>query len=406
MWGMSHPKRRKIEERDLTGFKYFKKITRLLERLHDAGCGRDRAGNRRLHMDQYLALVLLQMFNPICESLRALQQASELKKVQRLLGVPRASLGSLSEAAGVFDAALLERLLGDFVAELKPMAHDPRLDDLRQVLTLVDGTWLTALPRMARWALWQESSRDRRGAKAHVQFEVLKGVPVAATITDAHTCEAGVLKAHLGPGRLYVVDRGYAEYALFQAILDAGSSVVGRLHDNAVLEGVEERSLTAEATKAGVLRDTVGRLGCKTTKDDLRVPVRVVEVACTPHRKRSGKTARGGPEQGQRLRLVTDRMDLPADLVGLVYQARWQIETFFRTFKHVLGCRHLLSHSQNGIALQTYAAILACLLIALWTGRKPTRRTYEMLCYYFTGWADLDEVEAHIAALKDQTAQA
>ncbi|HUU93944.1 MAG TPA: transposase [Phycisphaerae bacterium] len=46
----------------------------------------------------------------------------------------------------------------------------------------------------------------------------------------------------------------------------------------------------------------------------------------------------------------TWRMDLPADLVGLLYQARWQIETFVRTFKHVLGCRHLLHHSQNGIA--------------------------------------------------------
>jgi len=406
MWGMSHPKRRKIEERDLAGFKYFKKISRLLERLHQAGCGRDRAGNRRLHMDQYMGLLLLFMFNPICESLRGLQQASALKKVQRVLGVGRASLGSLSEAASVFDASLLEGLISELVQDLQPLPHDARLDQIGQVLTLVDGTWLTALPRLARWALWQESSRDRRGAKAHVQFEVLKGVPVAATITDAHTSEAGVLKAHLGPGRLYVVDRGYAEYALFQAILDAGSSFVGRLHDNAVLEVVEERPLTSEATKAGVLRDTVGRLGCKFTRDDLRVPVRVVEVACTPHRKRSGKTARGGPEQGDHLRLVTDRMDLPADLVGLLYQARWQIETFFRTFKHVLGCRHLLSHSQNGIALQTYAAILACLLIALWTGRKPTRRTYEMLCYYFTGWADLDEVEAHIAALKDQPAQA
>ena len=108
MWGMSHPKRRKIEERDLAGFKYFKKISRLLERLHDAGCGRDRAGNRRLHMDQYMALLLLFMFNPICESLRGLQQASALKKVQRVLGVGRGSLGSLSEAASVFDASLLE----------------------------------------------------------------------------------------------------------------------------------------------------------------------------------------------------------------------------------------------------------------------------------------------------------
>jgi hypothetical protein len=192
----------------------------------------------------------------------------------------------------------------------------------------------------------------------------------------------------------------------FQAIVEAASSFVGRLHENAVLEVLEERPLTPEAVKAGVLSDRVGRLGCKSTKDDLQVPVRVIEVACTPHRKPSGKTARGGPEQGDRLRLVTDRMDLAADLVGLIYQARWQIETFFRTFKHVLGCRRLVSYSQNGIALQTYAAILACLLIALWTGRKPTLRTYEMLCYYFTGWADAEELEAHIAKLQEQPSHA
>jgi hypothetical protein len=403
---MSHPKRREIEERDLAGFKYFKKITRLLERLHDAGCERDRAHNRLLHMDQHLSLLLLFMFNPICDSLRGLQQASELKKVQRVLGVPRASLGSLSEAATVFDASLMEGILGELVQELRPIPHDARFDAVKDIITLVDGTWLTDLPRVARWALWQQERGDHRGAKAHVEFEVLKGVPVAATITDAHTAEAAVLKARLQAGRLYVIDRGYAEYALFQAIVEAASSFVGRLHENAVLEVLEERPLAPEALKAGVLSDRVGRLGCKATKNDLQAPVRVIEVACTPHRKPSGKTARGGPEQGDRLRLVTDRMDLPADLVGLIYQARWQIETFFRTFKHVLGCRRLVSYSQNGIALQTYAAILACLLIALWTGRKPTLRTYEMLCYYFTGWADAEELEAHIAGLQEQTSHA
>ena len=96
-------KRKKIKEHQLKGFKYFKAISEILEGLHDAGCQRDLAGNRKLHMDQYISLILLFMFNPICSSLRALQQASELKKVQRILGVPRASLGSLSEAARVFD---------------------------------------------------------------------------------------------------------------------------------------------------------------------------------------------------------------------------------------------------------------------------------------------------------------
>jgi hypothetical protein len=125
---MSHPKRHEIEERDLAGFRYFKKIAGLLARLHDAGCARDRAHNRTLHMDQHLSLLLLFTFNPICDSLRGLQQASELKKVQRLLGVSRASLGSLSEAAGVFDASLLEGILGELVQELRPLPHDGRFD--------------------------------------------------------------------------------------------------------------------------------------------------------------------------------------------------------------------------------------------------------------------------------------
>ena len=54
---------------------------------------------------------------------------------------------------------------------------------------------------------------------------------------------------------------------------------------------------------------------------------------------------------------------------------------------------------QEGIEIQTYCAIIACLLISLWTGRKPTLRTYEMICYYFTGLADEEELQAHISKL-------
>ena len=79
-------KRKKIKDSELEGFKYLKAISKLLEKLHDAGCERDTAGNRILHMDQYTMLILLYMFNPICKSLRSLQQVSELKKVQKFFG--------------------------------------------------------------------------------------------------------------------------------------------------------------------------------------------------------------------------------------------------------------------------------------------------------------------------------
>ena len=76
---------KRLTEKDIVGLKYFDELLPLLKRLHHDGCGRDKAGNRDLHDDQYCLLVLLFLFNPICSSLRALQQASELKNVQKKL---------------------------------------------------------------------------------------------------------------------------------------------------------------------------------------------------------------------------------------------------------------------------------------------------------------------------------
>ncbi|MFI5337934.1 MAG: IS4 family transposase, partial [Opitutales bacterium] len=73
------PKRPEITDDQLQGFKYFKKLPPLLDRLHDHAAGRDRAGNRILHYDQYIALQLLFFFNPVVTSMRGLVQASELK---------------------------------------------------------------------------------------------------------------------------------------------------------------------------------------------------------------------------------------------------------------------------------------------------------------------------------------
>lgn len=394
---MAGKKRQDITEENLEGFKYFKLLLKLLDPLHKSACARDRAHNRILHMDQYMVLLLLYMFSPICVSLRALQQASTLKKVQRVLGVPRSSLGSLSEAARVFDSDLLKEVVEQLLLELKPMAHDPRLEDIGAILTVMDGTLMPALSKMV-WALWKE---EHNAVKAHVQLELLKGVPVAASITEGNGDERDALIEDLRPGRFYVLDRGYAQYSMMQKIIDAGSSFVVRIKDNSVFEVLQERELSQEALDAGIVRDAIVRLGCQKSSKGLRQPVRIVEVACTPHIK-GYKIGRGGPEQGDTILIVTDRLDLPPEVISLIYRHRWAVEIFFRTFKHLLGCRHLLSTCENGIQMQMYAAILACLLIALYTGRKPTQRTYEMLTWQFMGWADQEEIDAHIAGLKEQ----
>jgi len=387
---MAAPRRTPIRAKDIQGLKYFKVLGPLLERLHNDACARDRAGNRQLFYDQYACLLLLFFFNPIVQSLRGIQQASELDKVQRLFGCNRVSRGAFSEASRVFDPELLHAIIGDLAAQAVPLVGGKEAEALRG-LTAVDGSLLPALPKMA-WALWV--SPQHRAAKMHVHFDVLKGVPVETTVTTGNDSETKQLRATLQARRLYVIDRGYADYQLFQDIIDVKSDFIGRLRDNADWTVVEERPLAPEARAAGVRADRVVWLGGRQSGTVFQQPIRVVEVA-------TGTTnADGRPEI---LLLATSRLDLDAELVALGYRFRWAVELFFRWFKCILGCRHLLANSQDGVTIQIYLAIIASLLISLWVGRKPTKRTLEMLQFYFTGWATEAELMAHLDKLKPVT---
>jgi len=407
---MAGKKRQEVREEDVTGLKYFDSLLPLLLRLHNVGCQRDRAGNRQLHFDQYCLLVLLFLFNPIITSLRSIQQASELRKVQRKLGCLRASLGSLSEATEVFQPERLKEIIAELGERLTPIAGDPRLKDVHHVVTLVDGTLLKGLPVLATAALGDSRTAKLEGkVRLHTQFDLERGVPIRIDVTEGisrgEADERAVLAKALQSGRCYVKDRGYAKFRLFNQIVGAGSSYVCRLRDNSVYQIVEQRALSEEDIEAGVAFDGVVLLGetTKQAEDRPDHPLRLIAIPTTPHEKRGGAA---GPASNGQLLIATNLLDLPAWIIGLIYRYRWTIEVFFRFFKHVLGCRHLLSRDPVGIEIQTYCAIIACMLISLWTGRKPTLRTYEMICHYFTGLAEEDELLAHLAKLQKQDAQA
>jgi len=199
--------------------------------------------------------VLLFFFNPIVDSMRALQQASALKSVQKKLGVPRASLGSFSEARQVFDPELLRPIIGELAKQAQPLARDSRLTDLKQLLTLVDGTLLTALPRMAEASLLKRQTGSGQVKWClHTHFDVEKYVPDRIDVTP-----------------------------------DAG----GDRPDH---------------------------------------PVRLVIVKVTPHERR-GKYRGGssGVDSDGFLRIMTNLLEVPAEIIALIYQYRWQIEPRLRT---------------------------------------------------------------------------
>jgi hypothetical protein len=373
------------KEAQLQGTRLMKPIGHLLKRLHSVQTDRDRAGNRKLFYDQYASLLLVYFFTPALESLRALQQATNWKQTERKLGLGRTSLGSLSEASRVFDAELLRRIVQELAQQATPLLKGKEAEALRG-LTAVDGSIFRGVSRMA-WALWQDETQ--RGLKLHLHFDVLKSIPIDAVISPAACSEPKHLTENLSPHRLYVVDGGYFQYELLSAILEAGSSFVARVKPQMAYYAQEERLITEEASRVGVLRDAIlSRVGTQKLRKVIQQTLRLVVVKIVDRV--------GNPIE---LWLLTDRLDLPAELVALAYQHRWTIELFFRWMKSVLKARHLIAQSSNGVALQIYAALIVSLLIVLYTHRKPNRRMFETIQFYLLGWVSDEELEAALGRL-------
>ena len=374
---------KEARDEDIQGAKYVRQFLSLVERIlcvaEDEG--RNRHPRQQLDIQQLAGHLLFYFFSPVLTSLRSIQRASELKKIQKLLGCSRTALGSLSEANSVFDPEMLRRVIHELIGELR--GSNQKLPRELQGLTAVDGTFLRAVPRMA-WALFRT---NYRGVKAHVLFDVELGAPIDASLTAANSSEKDELKEKLVPGRLYVMDAGYAKYELFADIIAAGSSFVCRVRDDTIREVQEVREVSAEAKAAGVLRDEVARVGDWKPRKVLKQSLRIIEF----QRPRTRPD-----EEPELMTLATDRLDLDAELIALAYRYRWSIELFFRWFKCVLGCRNLISHSENGVTIQVYMGIIASLLISVWTGRKPNKALLERLAFYLMGMADEDELDVAI----------
>ena len=403
-----------LDPKQIRGIKPLRKPLPLLASLRDVGCGRDAAGNRELHFDQYVTLVLLYLLNPLIDSVRALQQAAAAGRVSRQLGVKRFSLGPFSESVRVFDPAKLKGVVDRLSGQLKglnPVGRDPRLRDLgdlghvRTVVdgTVLDGTVLDAVAKVAAaWWLPFQDGTGKHAWKLHAHLDVGHHFPADLELTDARNSgrsdERNVLRGKPAADHCCVMDRWFGQFTPFNEINAAASSYVCRVKERTTFEVVEERLLSDEALKGGVVRDAVVRMGIK-SKPAVRPdhPTRLIVIEAAPHEKRGGRRGKtAGPGNKGTIVLATNLPRVPAEVVALIYQHRYAVGVFFRFLKQVLGSRHLISNKPQGVMVQMYCAVIACLIINLWTGRKPTRRAVEMLGMYFMGVATEKEVLAHL----------
>jgi hypothetical protein len=378
-------------------FKQLRRVAGLLSFLHDNGCDRDKAGNRELHFDDYVLLVLLWMFNPIVDSLNTLQRLAGLEEVQKKLGIKRFSMGSFSESCRVFEPSLLKVVVGQLSKELHPVGRQEMFKNLPGTLELVDGTLLRTLRGVVE-AMWLpgtngKASHRTHAWKPHLNFDVDHHVPASWELTDARgkgtSDEKQAMRRRLAADRTYVMDRYCAQFTLFNEIQAIGSSYVCRVRDNSIYQVLEDRALWPEDIEAGVISDQIVTMGMG-SRPGARPdhPIRLVCVKITPHGKR-GKTAggtSGAPSDGV-LRIAANLRDAPAHVIAFLYQYRWTLEVFIRFFKQILGCRHLLSTKREGIEIQIYAAVICCMMVNILTGRKPNKWMVTLMSLYLGGWA-------------------
>ena len=363
-----------VTEAQLSNWKLLEVFQRRLQPLLDKAppTPTEQDPRRKLLPADYFSMLLFGLLNPALQTTRALCAATAWQRMQAEVCGRTVSMGSFSEMQHLVDPELLAGLLRSCAAEAQPVFGEERVRAYVLELIAVDGTLLPALPRMA-WALWQDSKH--RAGKLHLELAVWRDVPVAFTVTEGNGAERAVWQEKLRAGVCYVNDRHYShDYKLIKAVQAAGASHVLRLYNNAVFARLgPARGLTAADRAAGVVEDVAVRLG-----EGPAGPVgRLVRVEA----------------DGHVFLLFTNLVALPAELVALIYRYRWQIELFFKWLKCILGCRHWLAESQAGMKLQVYCALIATVLLVLWTGRKPTKRQWEALQLYWLGWVSVDELE-------------
>ena len=149
---------------------------------------------------------------PVVDRPRALQQVSEWDKVQKRFPLSWASIGSLSEASRVFDAALLQPIIAERGDQPQPLARDPRRVAVPHPLTLVDGTLRLALPQWIQAPLLKRQTDSGQVKwRLHAQFEVERGPPTRIDVTPnggGKQDARAVLKRTREPDRRNGMDRG------------------------------------------------------------------------------------------------------------------------------------------------------------------------------------------------------
>lgn len=230
---------------------------------------------------------------------------------------------------------------------------DSRLSDadLRR-LYIMDSTTISLFKDILRGVGRNpKEGKKKGGIKAHTIIKSSENVPCLIRYSEAVRHDHMFLEEvfNLEAGSIITFDKGYVDYATYEAFTQSRIWYVTRLKDNAIYRAREEFDIPDDAD-SGVLKDEeiVLLYGDNKQKE---------------HRAR--RIAYWDSENERLFEFITNNFKLTAEKIALIYKKRWQIELLFKQLKQNFPLKYFLGDNENAIEIQIWTAMLANLLITL-----------------------------------------
>jgi len=243
------------------------------------------------------------------------------------------------------------RIYADFaqhlIATARPLyAADDLGLDLAQTIYALDATLIELCVSLFPWARY----RATVGAiKLHTLLDLRGPIPSVIHVTDGRVHEIMMLDRLVPePGAIYIMDRGYVDFARLFRLTEAGAFFVTRAKTN--LRAARVYSHPVDRT-TGLRSDHTVRLAGYYSHAGYPVHLRRVRFY--------------DAERARSFIFLTNAFDLPALTITALYKRRWQIELFFKWIKQHLRIKAFYGTSENAVKTQLWTAISVYVLVAI-----------------------------------------
>lgn len=280
----------------------------------------------------------LQEFSSGSELIQALQEDDYARQfVAPAGGIKRSTFFDTVNDRGV------EQLLTVFT-ELQKQATGTLPSQYSKLgdLVAIDGSLIDSVLSMH----WAEYRTDSKKAKLHLGFDLNHGIPNKLFLTEGNGAERPFVSRIIEPGQTGVLDRGYQAHHLFDQWQLDGCHFVCRIKESTHKEIIEQFPVKENSH---VFFDAMVLLGTPDV-NQTKKPIHLV----------------GYNIEGKTYWVATDRFDLLAEQVALIYKLRWDIESFFAWWKRHLKVYHLFARSKNGLMVQILSGLITYLLLAIY----------------------------------------